>query len=437
MNILILLVGMSPAVVTETIWALCENVPDYEKFRPDRIVVITTADGRKILQSSLLRSGATRAPLKRVIDLLDLPETCAQVDRGFEIRCPQSEQGVIYEDAHETDELDQMGDLIFSTVLEFTRSEDTRICLSLSGGRKSMSHLAGQTIALLARPRDFLVHVVVEPPRLEQCKDFYFPDPDRDTYFINPTHEDSNPEPVFRQDIELRLARVPFVRLGDVKQISDMVSKWSDAGLAAVIAATTGSMNPSVKIILQYHKKTGHIFVNGRDIETVPQKNGDKKILQSPIYQLAFLRLIAKYDNKELPIHFTETNLRDYFTLCLEIGKARGENVANRLLHQMAESFDNKPGTNPTTNSQNFDPQTAYLGHKFKYKIPKIIVQKNFIEKEILESGFMLRPDVVSKSRSAIAGCLESGEFSLPCINPRTDNAFYRLPESCELIEVD
>jgi CRISPR-associated protein (TIGR02584 family) len=53
-TILFALVGLSPAVLTETLWAWVHENPDDI---PDRVVVVTTTEGRRILEQQLFQRG--------------------------------------------------------------------------------------------------------------------------------------------------------------------------------------------------------------------------------------------------------------------------------------------------------------------------------------------------------------------------------------------
>src|ERR1035437_8468964 len=58
-TILLAVTGMSPAVLTETVWALAQ---EKEPVIPDRIVVITTISGRQAIERELLMPVRPDAP---------------------------------------------------------------------------------------------------------------------------------------------------------------------------------------------------------------------------------------------------------------------------------------------------------------------------------------------------------------------------------------
>ena len=176
-RVLVALVGLSPAVITETIYALAtESAP----FVPTRVIAITTGLGKRMIEKQLLpdcddsRNSDQFAKLCSAFPNLGLTSLKFRAD---DIRAPIHETAdEIDEDAHEASSLDRMGDLILATLCEFANRDDTAICLSISGGRKSMSYLGGIAMTLVGRAQDRLVHVLLNDPRLERARPtFYFP----------------------------------------------------------------------------------------------------------------------------------------------------------------------------------------------------------------------------------------------------------------------
>ena len=56
-TVLVALCGRSPAVITETVWALAHEHPP---LIPDRVVIITTREGREAIRRELLEDGIWR-----------------------------------------------------------------------------------------------------------------------------------------------------------------------------------------------------------------------------------------------------------------------------------------------------------------------------------------------------------------------------------------
>lgn len=174
-RVLIMLCGTSPAVITETLYALI-TAPEAQRFVPTRLRIITTTEGKTALEEQLLD---VRVPPKPVdgrgrpinwiqkfnVDMNVSPPIRLSLDA--DVIVPKLEDGSEIEDAHTQEEISAMRDLISSELLEHTGDDDTAVHFSLSGGRKSMGHLAGQAMTAMARKWDRLIHVVVKPSWLE------------------------------------------------------------------------------------------------------------------------------------------------------------------------------------------------------------------------------------------------------------------------------
>ena len=178
-RVLILLCGTSPAVVTETLYVLAQpQDPDQQRlFVPTIIKIITTTQGRQILFDEVMRCSFTLRDGSRGNRM-----QCLAQDLGLksfsltlnDILVPKLEGGEEIDDAHNKDQLDAMGDLVLSTLRQYTYNSETAVFLSLSGGRKSMGHIAGQCMTAQAREWDKLIHVIVKPTWLEKVE-FYYP----------------------------------------------------------------------------------------------------------------------------------------------------------------------------------------------------------------------------------------------------------------------
>lgn len=216
-HVLIALSGLSPAVVTETVYALASQPAP---FVPTRVVIVTTAEGKRRIERQLLadpgdRKGSDQfAKLCQAHPKLGLGRLALSAD---DIRVPRdASHNEFDDDSHEAESLDRMGDLILQTICEFVGKRDSVVCVSISGGRKSMSYLAGVAMTLVGRPQDRLVHVLLAEPRLERAvPTFYFP-PIRPTKYTVTRLDGSGEDELFSNKIDTRivLAEVPLLRLG-------------------------------------------------------------------------------------------------------------------------------------------------------------------------------------------------------------------------------
>lgn len=167
---LVCVAGLSPQVVTETIYALA--IDSQVPFVPTEVHVVTTEVGRVKVQEELLDRdrGQFFALCKE-----HLPEH--QVDFGPAHVHVIRRQGRPLDDIQTPEDSTAAADTILGLIRELTLDPTCAIHGSIAGGRKSMSFLLGNCMALVGRPQDRLSHVLVnEPfdnPRLEPR--FYFP----------------------------------------------------------------------------------------------------------------------------------------------------------------------------------------------------------------------------------------------------------------------
>jgi CRISPR-associated protein (TIGR02584 family) len=174
---LIAVTGLSPAIVTETLWALAREKP---KVLPARVVFITTRTGAEKIREQLhtplaALDGQTawqalRATLKAREDELiaEEPRIISRANR---------KTGTLdtLTDIQTPEENDIAASFILEEVRRVTMNPDTNLIASIAGGRKTMGALLHAAVTLLGRETDRLTHVLVSPP-YETMPGFYFPE---------------------------------------------------------------------------------------------------------------------------------------------------------------------------------------------------------------------------------------------------------------------
>ncbi len=181
-SILIAVTGMSPAVLTETVWALARETPPVI---PERVVVVTTISGRQAIERELLTPpDADRPDRWQELRLALLGSEAARQERLILepprlVEAPNPRTGRMdwLEDLRTPAENSATANFLLGELRRWTEAPGTRLILSLAGGRKTMSALLCACASLLGREDDRLTHVLVnEPfddPRLQPK--FYFP----------------------------------------------------------------------------------------------------------------------------------------------------------------------------------------------------------------------------------------------------------------------
>ena len=199
-HILLAVTGMSPQVVTETLYAIhCKGGP-----MPDEIYLITTETGKN--QAWLtLGVGNAQHPAK-------LRQFC--VDYGYpEIHFSQAHIWVVQgangqplADVTSDEEHRAMADFITAKVAQLTQDPAVTLHASLAGGRKTMTFFLGYAMSLYAREQDCLSHVLVTEG-YERSSEFFYPTP-----YDSPIRTSSG-KVLNARHAEVNLATIPFVRM--------------------------------------------------------------------------------------------------------------------------------------------------------------------------------------------------------------------------------
>lgn len=204
-TVLLAVCGLSPAVITETVWAMATDTKN--PCVPDRVVALTTVAGRAELVAQLLDSGVW----ERLRDVLKAPAGALDFgDAADSIRLfpAPGQKGDLADIATSADNI-AAADFILKNLREFTEDPQTRLIVSLAGGRKTMSALAALCLTLVGREQDRLCHVLVNSPfdTARPKPQFYFPDPKVRQYIIDGTTT------IPARSAVISLIDVPFVRL--------------------------------------------------------------------------------------------------------------------------------------------------------------------------------------------------------------------------------
>jgi CRISPR-associated protein (TIGR02584 family) len=196
-RILLAVTGLSPQVVTETLYALAAR-----EFFPTEIHLLTTREGKQRAQASLLHSdgGQFHALIK------DYPQIGKPLFDERHIHVIRAPDGTDLADIRAPEENAAAADAITALVAALTRDEKAALHVSIAGGRKTMGFYLGYAFSLFARPQDRLSHVLVSAP-FENHPDFYFP-PAKPRRLALPdgAHIDT-------ALAEITLAEIPVVRL--------------------------------------------------------------------------------------------------------------------------------------------------------------------------------------------------------------------------------
>lgn len=207
-KILLSVTGMSPAVVTETLYALVTE----KGFIPNEIRVITTLQGKNKVLNALCGIEGGRKEKKGALEefIEDYGEKYGFSTIHFDESCIEvikdSEEQLL-SDIRSPEENALAADQIVGLVGKLCHDSDTQLHVSIAGGRKTMGFFMGYALSLYGREQDSLSHVLVSP-NFENLRSFYYPKP----YSYKVLNDKG--EELDAQEAKVMLAEIPWVRLG-------------------------------------------------------------------------------------------------------------------------------------------------------------------------------------------------------------------------------
>lgn len=200
---LICVTGLTPQVVTETVYALGTTQHVAGAFAlPSAVHIITTLRGKRLAEQTLLGPNGHMARLCRDYGW---SATDIRLDTNH-IHVVTDGSGTPLDDIRDAADNAAAADFITAFVRNAANMAP-RLHVSLAGGRKTMGYFTGYALSLYGRPSDQLSHVLVNAP-YESHPDFFYPPP-------QPRWLEVDGQLVSTADAIIELADIPFIRLRD------------------------------------------------------------------------------------------------------------------------------------------------------------------------------------------------------------------------------
>ena len=166
-TVLVAVTGLSPAVLTETVWALVDNPA--QPVIPDKIIVLTTLTGEQKLKEQLFGPDELWLNLRKQIlgkdhaadPRLDFSDTPDRI-RVFTRKSGGKRVQLDRMDTKE--ETEAVGDCLVEEIWNWVGRPDTHVLASISGGFKTMSALLYAAMTVLGSQEDRILHVLVGEP---------------------------------------------------------------------------------------------------------------------------------------------------------------------------------------------------------------------------------------------------------------------------------
>jgi len=215
-QIIIAVLGLTPQVVTETLYVLSQKRE--HPIVPHAVYIITTKEGKRKAIQELLSEG--NGQFFRFCSEYGLDSDRIAFDEStiYVVRDAENRQ---LEDIRTTADNEAMANYIVNFVRDKAENSDTIIHASVAGGRKTMSVYMGYALTLFGREDDRLYHILVSPPELENHPEFYYLPKEHKTLY-SPDGKAIN-----TKNAVLELAEIPFVRIRKKLEQLDFEQKMS------------------------------------------------------------------------------------------------------------------------------------------------------------------------------------------------------------------
>lgn len=201
-NVLLAVSGLSPQVITETLYALHQSGREIHA-----VHMITTRNGKDVILAELL-AGGNGHYYKYLNEYEVDPDTV--VFSHDNIHVITDDHGVEINDIINESDNEHFLKKCLELAFKFTGDPETAVFFSIAGGRKTMSACLTLAAQFYGRPQDRLYHVLVSP-EFEGNREFYYPPRLSATIEL----KDKNGHSFYKETkyAQVNLVSVPFVSI--------------------------------------------------------------------------------------------------------------------------------------------------------------------------------------------------------------------------------
>jgi CRISPR-associated protein (TIGR02584 family) len=280
-RILLAVTGLSPQIVTETLYALC--VKQTPPWVPDEVHLITSQEGAERARLDLLDPGKGQF----YAFCRDYPQASGIDFCADYIHTMTRANGTALDDIRTPEDNALAADAIHAKVQSLTADPANELHVSIAGGRKTMGFYLGYCLSMYAREQDKLSHVLVSEP-FEGLPDFYFPPKEGVLLHLR------DGRPIHTDHARVMLAEIPFLRL---RQILPSGALHPEQSFSDAVAATQTHLEKPVLTL----------YVDERKLRC-----GKRELVLPPL-RFAFYLWMAERARHELePIRYTDADPEEF-----------------------------------------------------------------------------------------------------------------------------
>ena len=314
---LVISVGATPQIVTETLWYYT-----YNKLRIfDRIILLTTSTGKQKINEELFDKNW----LNKLEKSLSLPKN-HYIINDESIIVIKDNKGNELDDIRTSRDCEDMMMHVFSLMDELTNDPNDRLTIVIAGGRKTMPATLALAASIYGRKQDEMVHVMIDDALF--WTDWYFPtDPD---------------DP--KQKVEI--SQIPYLRM---KNFISGINVDNPLEAVSITQTRLDELSPLTNVVVDGNK----IIVDDQEYKFAPAEMqlwrymAKKKIEQCVREDLEFCGSCNECfsTHSELVDEFDDKIAEEYFTIVKE-GSAswdkRKKDISKRELMKTLRSLNDK-----------------------------------------------------------------------------------------------
>lgn len=247
---LLALCGMTPQVITETLYALHKDGR-----MVDGIRILTTRQGKREINANLLDpDDGHYFRFCRDYDI-DLASIDFQPRHVIAVK---GEHGVELDDVASDEDNEAFLKACMETTFELTGTPENSVYFSIAGGRKTMGACLAVAAQCYGRSQDRIYHVLVSP-EFESSREFYYPPPESKLIELN---DFTTKQPFFKETRHARITLSPMPFISVRSNLSDSMLKGPETPQALMLSLVR---DPQAELIINL--KEQKIAWKGREMD--------------------------------------------------------------------------------------------------------------------------------------------------------------------------
>ena len=290
-RILLVVIGMTPQIVTETLYKLA--IDSKPCFIPTEIHIITTQEGAHSAKRALFGTENEKGWFMTFCE--DYAFTGIRFNQSM-LHIIADTEGHFINDTQATEHNCIAADFITQTIKQLTTNQQAALHVSLAGGRKTMSYYAGYALSLYGRWQDRLSHIFVNAP-FTNNNAFFYPRPQAEQFVYNNHHYSTD-------DANIILSDIPYVRMryqvplallagtAGFQETVDKIQRFNQAPSIELHLASRNVVFNGVELVLSPINFAFYYWLCQRKKKALPPL-----VLDEDDFMLDFLRVYTFFTN--------------------------------------------------------------------------------------------------------------------------------------------